>query len=98
MLFRSGEGRIQFYQTDFLHTSAISKVKPLLLSKLSKSDNGIDIPEFKELVGGTKRFRALLTDILVAQKLISLRKETETETRIIITPNGRKQANEGISR
>lgn len=96
--YLAGEGRIQFYQTDFLHTSAIGKVKTLLLSKLSNSDNGIDIPEFKALVGGTKRFRALLTDILVAQKLISLRKVTETETIIIITPNGRKQANEDISR
>lgn len=95
--YLAGEGKIQFYQSDFLHTRDINRVKPTLLSKLVSTHNGIDIPEFKELVGGTKRFRALLTDILVAQKLISLKKEGDTETRILVTPNGRKQANEGIS-
>jgi len=95
--YLAGEGKIQFYQSDFLHTRDINRVKPTLLSKLVSAHNGIDIPEFKELVGGTKRFRALLTDILVAQKLISLKKEGDTETKILVTPNGRKQANEGIS-
>lgn len=96
--YLAGEGRIQFYQSDFLHSRDINRVKPTLLNRLVSAGNGMNIPEFKELVGGTKRFRALLTDILVAQKLISLKKEGDTETRILITPNGRKQANESVSR
>ncbi len=95
--YLAGEGKIQFYQSDFLHTRDINKVKPMLLDKLASAENGIDIPAFKELVGGTKRFRALLTDILEAQKIIVLKKGVEVETRVHITPIGRKQANESIS-
>jgi selenocysteine-specific elongation factor len=95
--YLAGEGKIQFYQNDFLHTAIIKRVKPVLLKTLSENDNGIDIPEFKELVGGTKRFRALLTDILEAEKVIALKKGNEVETRVCITPLGKKQLNENIS-
>jgi selenocysteine-specific elongation factor len=88
--YLASEGKIQFYQNDFLHTSIINRIKPTILKRLAEKEVGIDIPEFKELVGGTKRFRALLTDILEAEKLISLKKGNEVETRICITPIGKK--------
>jgi selenocysteine-specific elongation factor len=96
--YLAGDGKIQFYQSDFLHTSIINRFRPILLKKLSQQPNGIDIPEYKELIGGTKRFRALLTDIFEAEKIISLSKGTETETRIQITQTGKKLFNEGLSR
>jgi selenocysteine-specific elongation factor len=95
--YLAGEGNIKFYQNDFLHTTIIERIKPNILKKLAERDAGMDIPEFKELVGGTKRFRALLTDILEADKLISLKKGTDVETRISITTTGKKYLNEGLS-
>jgi hypothetical protein len=82
--------KIRIYQDDFLHVSIIDRFKIILLNKLSSSENGIDIQVYKDLVGGTKRFRALLLDMLEADKLISIQKSTEAETRILITQLGRK--------
>jgi selenocysteine-specific elongation factor len=96
--YLAGEGKILFYQSDFLHTSIINKFRPILLKKLSQQPNGIDIPEYKDLIGGTKRFRALLTDIFEAEKIINLQKGSETETRIQITQSGKKLIDESLSR
>jgi hypothetical protein len=95
--YLAGENRIKFYQNDFLHTKVLNKYRPILLKKLLQHENGISIPEYKELIGGTKRFRALLTDIFEGEKIIALQKGYEEETRIMITQTGKKIINADLS-
>ena len=79
------QGRIAFCQGDFLHTSILSQYRGLLLEKLAAKAQGMDINEFKELIPGSKKFRALLVDFLEAEQ--SIRLETGTETRLYIHQN-----------
>jgi selenocysteine-specific elongation factor len=85
----SAQGKISYCQSDFLHTTILSRYRMLLLDKLSTSANGIGIQEFKELIPGSKKFRALLIDFLEADKSLKLVTGTGegTETRIFIHPN-----------
>lgn len=84
------QGKIQYFQADFIHTDILKKFRPVLLKKLTESESGIEINEFKDIIGGTKRFRALLADIYESEKIISFQRGSGVETKISITPEGRK--------
>jgi len=90
LAYLASTGKIRIFQDDFMHTQIVDKYKQILLKKLSSSENGIDIQNYKDLTGGTKRFRALLLDLFEADKVVSIKKGSEVETRILITQNGRK--------
>jgi hypothetical protein len=63
---------------------------------ISKS-NGLSIPEFKEIIPGTKKFRALIGEIMEFEKLIQYTKDANNETTIIITQKGKEFINAGLS-
>ncbi|MBN1339958.1 MAG: selenocysteine-specific translation elongation factor [Bacteroidales bacterium] len=95
--YLADEGKIRFYQSEFIHTKILDKYRILLLQELQKSVEGIDIQEFKDLMGGTKRFRALLGDIFESEKCIAIRRGSGVETRFFITENGKKILHESLS-
>jgi selenocysteine-specific elongation factor len=80
----SEEGRISFCKGDFLHTALLTRYRRDLLEQLSAKQDGIDIQEFKELIPGSKKFRAMLIDFLEAEKSIRLVKGEGVETRLFI--------------
>jgi len=88
------EGKIRYYQNDFVHTDIINKYRQILLKKLAANENGIEHPEFKEMMGGTKKFRALLSDIFTEEKIIVINIISDAETRYCITEAGKKKLNE----
>lgn len=88
--YLASNGKIQFHKSDFIHASILNKTRMVLLNRLAEQEDGIDIQEFKELVGGTKRFRALLIDMLDAEKSISLLTRAGSETRLSITRKGKE--------
>lgn len=90
-------GKIRISQDEILHTSIIDKCKNTLLKALSSKEGGIDIQDYKDLIGGTKRFRALLLDLFAAEKIVSIQKGSESETTIVLTQLGKKVSNESIS-
>ena len=75
----------------------LEKNRQILLNYLKDKVNGISIPEFKELIPGTKKFRALLTDISEAEKLVEYIKDSENESRLIITQKGKEFTDAGLS-
>ncbi len=85
----TANGKIQFCKSDFIHTDILNQYRGLLLRHLADRKDGIDITDFKELIGGTKRFRALLVEFLEAEQLIRLVTGEENETSLYITPKGR---------
>ncbi len=88
--FLAGSGKIQFCKSDFIHTGILNKNRTLLLSRLAGMTEGMGIQELKEILGGTKRFRALILDILEAENSIRLLSGSETETKVFITPAGKE--------
>jgi selenocysteine-specific elongation factor len=78
------KGKISYCRGDFMHTTLLSHYRRYLLEKLSASEQGIDIQEFKELIPGSKKFRAMLVDFLEAEKSIRLVSGEGVETRVFI--------------
>ncbi len=91
------EDRIRFYQSDFLHTEVLAKLRKKLLPELAKNKLGIDIQTYKDLLGGTKRFRALVSDLLEAEKSISVHRGADIETRIYLTETGKQLIDGNLS-
>ncbi|MDX9929690.1 MAG: selenocysteine-specific translation elongation factor [Bacteroidales bacterium] len=88
--FLGNAGKLKFCGSDFLHVSIADKYRIVLLKSLTSAEKGLSIPEFKELIPGTKRFRALLGEILEKEKLIRYDLQSECESRITITAKGRE--------
>lgn len=88
LTFLAGNGKIQFFKSEFIHSDILQKYRELVLSRLAENENGIEIMAFKESLG-TKRLRALLIQIFESEKF--LRMETGgVETRLFITDAGKK--------
>ncbi len=92
----AGEGKLRFFQNDFIHTSLLDRFRLQLLKELSSKESGLEIEEFKEILGGSKRFRALLADIYEAEKIIKVQRGADVETRIMITPTGKNLLHESL--
>ncbi|PKP22264.1 MAG: selenocysteine-specific translation elongation factor [Bacteroidetes bacterium HGW-Bacteroidetes-21] len=91
------EGRIHFLQGDFIHSSILNKYRISLLKELSTKNDGMEIQEFKDSIGGTKKMRALLADMYEAEKIIRFQKGASVETRLFITEYGKKILHESLS-
>lgn len=91
----TGKGKIKFCKTDFIHTDILDQYRNQLLSYLENRNQGIDIQEFKEVIPGSKRFRALLVDFLEAEKSIRLMAGSEVDTRLCITEVGQEIIKKG---
>jgi len=90
-------GSIRYFQGEFLHSIILDKVRISLLSRLAEAPEGIEIQEYKEIIGGTKRFRALAGDLLEAEKSIRFQRGEGVETRIFITEKGKKIIDDSLS-
>jgi len=88
--YLAGNGKIQFCKSDFMHTDILNKSRSVLLGYLSGKDEGMEIQEFKDILCGTKRFRALLIDILESEGSIKLVSGTDVETKLFITKKGKE--------
>ncbi|MDD3740671.1 MAG: hypothetical protein PHH30_05465, partial [Bacteroidales bacterium] len=82
---------------EFIHADIFIKNRNTLLKALHAKPNGISIPEFKEIMPGTKKFRALIGEILENDKLIQYTKDINDETLIVITQKGKEFNNASIS-
>jgi selenocysteine-specific elongation factor len=90
--------KIQLFQNDFVHSSIINKFRVDLLKKLSVKNEGLDFNEFKEIIGGTKKFRALLTDMFENEKIITVQRGAGVDTtKFFITQTGKKRISEHLS-
>ena len=68
-----------------------------LFQAILDKGRGISIPEFKEIIPLSKRYRALLSDIYEAEKQIQVSKDANGETVINITAKGKEYLNASIS-
>jgi selenocysteine-specific elongation factor len=85
-----GKGKVKNFENEIIHISILNNCKVKLLSQLVNKSSGIDIPEYKEVIPGTKKFRGLLSDIFETEKLIEFIKDSNHESRILITQKGKE--------
>jgi len=95
--FLANKGKIKFIENEFLHSSILEKSQNLLLRHLLKKSAGIGIPEYKEVIPGTKSFRGILSDYLEGEKLIEFTKDSDNESRLLITNKGKDFINANLS-
>ena len=72
--FLAGEGKVYFYESDFIHTEVVDKVRKVLLNDLAGKDRGINEKDFRELIDGTKKVVQLLLGIYLQEGIVT--KET----------------------
>ncbi len=85
----SREGKIYFWQNEFIHTEIVNKYRNILLQELTKKEGILDINEFKTLINATKRFVAVLAGIFENEKIITIQ-GLEIAQKIAITELGKK--------
>ncbi|HNQ67483.1 MAG TPA: selenocysteine-specific translation elongation factor [Bacteroidales bacterium] len=95
--YLANSGKVKIYNSDFIYSEIFIKNRDNLLKSLSTKPKGINIPEFKEIIPGTKKFRALIGEIMEFEKLIQYTKDSNNETTIIITQKGKEFINAGLS-
>lgn len=84
LLWLSGQERIRFCKADFIHTDILNQYRAILLGHLAGKPEGMEIDEFKEVITGTKRFRALLIDFLEAENSLRLVAGDGVATRLFV--------------
>ncbi|MGE0089892.1 MAG: selenocysteine-specific translation elongation factor [Bacteroidales bacterium] len=90
--------KIQFFQNDFVHTSILNRLRIDLLKKLSTRIDGFTFDEFKDTIGGTKKFRAMLTDMFENEKIIMVQRGAGVDTtKFFITQTGKKLIGKHLS-
>lgn len=95
--YLANAGKIKIYNSDFICTEIYIRNRDILLKSLLAKPNGISIPEFKEIIPGTKKFRALIGEIMEFEKLIQYTKDSNNETFIKITQKGKEFKDAGLS-
>lgn len=72
------------FNGEYMHSKIFIEAKHKLLNHLKTKENGIYIPEYKEVITGTKKFRGLISDILENQGLIKFIKDSNNESVLLI--------------
>jgi selenocysteine-specific elongation factor len=87
--FLAGKRKIRMFNNDYIHTRIVDEYKITLLKYLLGKPAGIDIQEYKSVIGGTKPFRALIGEISENDKIIQYVRGSGIDTRILITQSGK---------
>lgn len=89
----ASKGKIRIFNNDCVHTRILDEYRSILLKHLADKPDGISIPDYKSVLGGTKPFRALIGEIFESEKIIQYVHGSGLDTRILITPSGMKLLN-----
>jgi selenocysteine-specific elongation factor len=81
--------KLKTYNGEYLHNQILISSREKLLNHLITKQSGISIPEYKEIIPGTKKFRGLLSDILENEGLIKFTKDSQNESALHITEKGK---------
>lgn len=84
----SREGKIYFWQNEFIHVDIVNKFRNILLDELVKKEGVVDMNEFKTKINATKRFVAVLMGMYENEKIITIQ-GTDTVQKVAITELGK---------
>ncbi|MFH2141597.1 MAG: selenocysteine-specific translation elongation factor [Bacteroidota bacterium] len=81
--------KLYYLNNEYLHSSVVDKIRPVLLKELINKSDGINLSEFRQLIDATKKICPVLLGIYESEKvIITIPQET---TKIIkITESGKK--------
>lgn len=81
-------GLLVFHEGTYLHQENADKAIGKLLNNIANKEGGINEKEFRELIGGTRKFVQVIIGILISRGYI-----TKPSFYILITPKGKKSLN-----
>jgi len=64
------EGNLVFHDGLFFHNQLVDEVQNRLLNKIAAKEDGINEKEFRELVGGTRKFIQVMLSLFINQGII----------------------------
>jgi len=74
LVFLANEGKVYFFENDFIHADIVKQARRKLLTELGKKEMGINEKEFRELIDGTKKIVQVLLGIFIQEGIVT--KET----------------------
>ncbi|MEE4256532.1 MAG: selenocysteine-specific translation elongation factor [Bacteroidales bacterium] len=74
LVFLANEGKVYFFENDFIHADIVDRARKMLLAELVKKEMGINEKEFRELINGTKKVVQVLLGIFLQEGIVT--KET----------------------
>jgi hypothetical protein len=83
--FLSKEGKLVFYEGEYIHRSIVENCRLVLLKKIFVKEDGINEKEFREMINGTRKLTQMLLGIYIQEGLVEKR-----SFYIMITEKGRK--------
>ncbi len=79
------QGRLVFFEGDYIHASIVNKCRKMLLEKIAVKEDGINEKEFREMINGTKKLVQMLLGIFIDEGLV-----VKPTFYILITDKGRE--------
>lgn len=73
--YLTGKNKLVLLSNEYVHSEIVLKFKSCLLSELTKNENGIEISEFRQSTGVSKRLAPILISIYESQKIIFTKTE-----------------------
>lgn len=89
MTYLVKKGKIQYFQSDFMHVNITKKYRPILLNLLKEKPEGIEINTFKDAINASKRLCAMLVGAYESEKIITTT-GTGIDVKIFVTQAGNK--------
>lgn len=69
--YLTGKNKLIFFNNEYVHEEIVKKIKSTLLNELANNENGIEISDFRQLTGVSKRLAPILISIYETQKIIT---------------------------
>lgn len=88
--FLGKEGKLIFYEGEYIHRSIVENCRSLLLRKIAVKEDGINEKEFRELINGTRKLAQMLLGIFIQEGIIEKR-----SFYIMITDKGKELLQNG---
>lgn len=68
--FLTGQNKLILFKNDYIHFEIAKKYKSILINELNSKENGLEISEFRQLTGVSKRLAPILISLYESQKII----------------------------
>jgi hypothetical protein len=89
MTYLVKKGKIQYFQSDFMHVNITQKYRNVLLDLLKDKPDGIEINTFKDAISASKRLCAMLVGAYESEKIVTTT-GSGIDMRIFLTQTGKK--------
>jgi len=70
LTYLGSQGKVYFFENDFIYTPILDKARSILLKDLAHKPDGINEKEFRDLIQGTKKMAQVLLSIFINEEIV----------------------------